>query len=52
MHGLLGKGVRRVIPACVLRQIRQTFPAMDEIYKGFRRAPDGEEMEVMEELAI
>ena len=51
-HGILGKGVRRVIPACVLKTIRQTFPADDGRYVGFKQGADGEQVPVIEELAI
>ena len=32
----LGRGKRVIIPACVIKQIRDTFPSSDGVYKGFR----------------
>lgn len=37
-YGHLGRGNRRVIPACVVRMIRQTYPAPDGRYMGFRNS--------------
>lgn len=36
-HGKLGKGNRRVCPACVVRAVRFAYPAPDGVYMGFRR---------------
>lgn len=36
-YGKLGKGNRRVCPSCVVRLVRQTYPAPDGQYMGFRR---------------
>lgn len=36
-YGKLGKGNRRVCPSCVVRLVRQTYPALDGQYMGFRR---------------
>ena len=36
-YGKLGKGNRRVCPSCVVRLVRQTYPAPDGEYMGFRR---------------
>lgn len=35
VYGWLGKDVRRIIPACVVNTIRDTFPAQDGIYVPF-----------------
>jgi len=37
-HGSLGKKRRRVIPACVVKTIRETFPEDDGDYVGFKEA--------------
>lgn len=35
-YGKLGHGNRRVLPACVVRMIRQAYPAADGHYMGYR----------------
>ena len=35
-HGYLGKGNKRIIPACAVRKIRQQYPSPDNVYTGFR----------------
>lgn len=35
-YGKLGKGNRRIIPACVVIMVRKAYPAADGIYMGFR----------------
>ena len=35
IYGWLGKDVRRIIPACVVKLIRDTFPAKDGVYVPF-----------------
>lgn len=35
IHNRLGKGVRRIIPACVVNAIREKFPEQNGIYVGF-----------------
>ncbi|XP_064643604.1 P2X purinoceptor 7-like [Lineus longissimus] len=37
-HGFLGRKVRRVIPSCVVKRIREVFPAADGQYVGFLEA--------------
>ena len=39
-HGYLGKGRRRVIPACVVSAIRQCYPDQKEAYTGFHRSEE------------
>ena len=36
-YGKLGRGNRRVCPSCVVRLVRQAYPAPDAAYMGFRR---------------
>ena len=36
IHARLGKGVRRIIPACVVKKIRGEYPSADSCYTGFR----------------
>ena len=36
VHARLGKGVRKIIPACVVSKIRETYPSKDGIYTGFK----------------
>lgn len=35
-HSRLGKSVRRVIPSCVVMEIRKQFPSKDGKYTGFK----------------
>jgi len=37
-NGKLGRGNRRVLPACVVRIIRQAYPAPDGRYMGYRNS--------------
>lgn len=53
IHGLLGRHVRKVIPACIVNHIRTTWPSPDGLYTGFKQVTeDGEEVPVdeLEEL--
>lgn len=45
VHDRLGKYVRRVIPACVVKEIRAAFPDSQGNYTGFR-TPDESYSEV------
>lgn len=36
--GKLGRGNRKVCPACVVKVIREAYPAFDGQYLGFRRS--------------
>jgi P2X purinoceptor 7 len=46
VHTNLGKGVRRVIPSCVVKLIRQTFPSIDGEYVGFKEGIEKSEIEM------
>ena len=37
-YSFLGKGNRRVVPACVVNAVRQQFPEADNVYTGFKMA--------------
>ena len=41
--GVLGKDVRVVNPACVVRKIRQHFPSASNLFVGFKMAPVSED---------
>jgi hypothetical protein len=45
MHGVLGKGKRRQLPACVLTRVRKYYPEADGKYMGFKeKAADDVEL--------
>lgn len=52
VHGKLGQGVRKEVPACAVSKIRETFPDPNGVYVGFGMGDDGEEIEVDEVQAI
>lgn len=37
-YGKLGRGNRRILPSCVVTMIRQSYPAPDGRYMGFRQS--------------
>lgn len=37
-YGKLGRGNRRVLPACVVKMIRQAYPSADGHYMGYRES--------------
>jgi hypothetical protein len=45
MHGYLGRGNRKVIPACVVTHIRHLYKDDDNLYVGFRPSVNVEEIE-------
>ncbi|KAJ8048794.1 P2X purinoceptor 7 [Holothuria leucospilota] len=52
VHGKLGQGVRKVVPACAVSKIRETFPDPNGVYVGFQIGDDGVEVEVDEVQAV
>ena len=44
IHSRLGKGVRKVIPSCVVSKIREVYPSEDGKYTGYK---DGDEVPEM-----
>nr|XP_054750630.1 P2X purinoceptor 7-like [Lytechinus pictus] len=52
IHGLLGRGVRKVIPSCAVLKIHSIYPAADGVYTGFSIGDDGEQQMVPEHFAI
>ncbi|XP_063959126.1 P2X purinoceptor 7-like [Lytechinus pictus] len=42
VHGSMGKGVRRPLPACVVTRVRQEFPEETGVYVGFEYGNRGE----------
>ena len=37
LHGCLGKGVRRQLPACIVEEIRKWYPDKDNEYMGYKK---------------
>lgn len=51
MHGRLGRYNRRVVPACLVKHIREQWPADDGSYKGYIEVDEnGEEVQADDEL--
>ena len=38
VYSRLGRGIRKVIPSCVIAAVRHEFPEADGIYTGFKLA--------------
>ena len=38
IHSRLGKGMRKVIPSCVVRSIRKNYPSENGVYTDFKQA--------------
>ena len=49
-HGYLGKKIRRVIPSCAVKIIRNTFAAEDGIYTGYLPGDDDDDSAFDSEL--
>jgi len=49
VRGWLGKKVRRVIPACAIRRIRDAFPEPDSMYVGFKAGDVEEQLRELEQ---
>lgn len=50
IHGLLGRFQRKVVPACIVKVIRDTWPSADGTYRGFIAVTeDGQPIEVPED---
>lgn len=48
IHNKLGRGVRRVIPACAVCKIRKEYPSVDGRYTGFKGDAEGGELVEMD----
>ena len=38
IHSRLGKGMRKVIPSCVVRSIRKNYPSENGVYTDFKQS--------------
>ena len=47
-HQRLGRGVRIVVPSCIVSAVRRAFPEESGHYVGFREANDAETLVEME----
>lgn len=52
VHGYLGMGVRKMIPACAVSRIHEEYPKATGVYIGFKHGDDDEEIKVPEHFAI
>ena len=46
-HNRVGRHIRRVIPACVVKKIREEFPEPDQNYTGFKSGNEVDEINIV-----